>query len=66
MEFHSCHKILTSDNVSSAKPAHSDNADVDAALNIFALGTRAIGRGRGDLLETSVIRQEDMLLDSVK
>ncbi len=45
---------------------HSDNADVNAALNILALGTRAIGRGRGDSLETSVIRQEDMLLDFVK
>ncbi len=29
---------------------HSDNADVNAALNIKALGTRAIGRGRGDYL----------------
>ena len=29
---------------------HLDNADINAALNILALGTRAIGRGRGDCI----------------
>ena len=33
---------------------HRDNADVNAALNIQALGTRAIGRGRGVCIENNL------------
>ena len=38
----------TQDQFRCVECGHRDNADINAALNILALGTRVVGRGRGD------------------
>ena len=61
------HEIRTrrAEHISKLTVSTAEATIVNVALNILALGTRAIGRGRGDSLETSLIRQEDMPLDFV-
>ncbi len=40
----------TQDQFRCVECGHRDNADINAALNILALGTRVVGRGRGDCI----------------
>ena len=42
---------------------HTGNADINAALNILALGTGAAGRGGASSLETPAIRQMNDAVD---